>query len=148
MQQGQYDQIVGIVEEFNSRVRKALDLRLEPWPAEATSRQRQEMCASALMHFANVATALEDGVAQLAIIYGHLQIQWDAIAAPELAKPRADQYMPAKGRIANAMLTHHLLYDAMERTRVSVDVGKRAVERVSRLQDAASRAAGLAMPVH
>lgn len=144
MDDAEFGRISDILEAVNKLILNALDMRIIPLDPSTPSRIQAENLSDAMVHFANVGAELEHGVAQTSIIMQHLQVRWDLIAGPELSKPR-DRWMDKKGMLAKAVAAHERLYGTLERCRVTVEAGKRAVDRISSLQAAASRAAGIFM---
>jgi hypothetical protein len=136
-----------LVASFTKHVREvALTVRLEPMDADGTMRHNVERMADQMIGIANVAVDVEERLAHIMVLRQFLDVEWTKIESSALerfSRTEAHRYMPNGAKVARVIEENKTLWETLRYATEAVEVGKRAVDRLVRLEKAASRAAGI-----
>lgn len=142
-----FDSIAALVDQFLAFVRnEALTVRLEPMPVDTTIAARVEHLADEMLRIVNITTGLEEHLATIMTLRQFLDIEWTQIESDRLEKfsrTEAHRYMPVGAKVAEVIRANKSLWETLQHANTAVEVGKRAADQLTRLERAASRAAGI-----
>lgn len=142
------ERVGDLVTAFTSRVQQALQYRLTPMDPDGTTSHRLEHLTDQMMDLVNVATDIEEHLAQIMVLRQFLDVKWTELEAATLerySRTEAHRYMPTNAKLARIIEENKALWETLRHATEAVEVGKRAVERLTRMEKAASRAAGILM---
>lgn len=143
------ERVGNLVTEFTTFVREqALTARLQPFTHDMPLSARLDQATEEMMAMANLAVETEHYLSQIMVLCQFLDVQWTQIETKALetySRTEAHRYMPTGAKLARVIETNRDLWETLRHAREAVEVGKRAVERVERLEKVASRVAGILM---
>lgn len=138
-----------LVTSFTEFVRNtALDARLAPFAPDMPLTARLEQATSEMVNMSNLAVETEFQLSQIMVLCQFLDVEWTKIetkALERFSRTEAHRYMPTGAKLASVIEANKELWETLRHAKAAVEVGKRAVERVERLEKVASRAAGILM---
>ncbi len=142
-----FTRISDIVTQFTSLVHNvALAERVSPMPLDTTVSARVEHLSDEMLRIVNVATDVEEKLAQVMLLRQYLHVEWTQVESDQLEKmsrTEAHRYMPVGAKVASVIRNHKDLWETLQHANTAVELGKRAVDQLTRLEKAASRAAGI-----
>ena len=141
-----YDRIHKSVEDSVALSREALTYRLPEWNDFGRLSERSAGFAQAMIESANMSVRLEEALLSLMTVKDILDMLWDEMESKVPPAPQGMDFSSAKSfRLKQAIAKSQQIWEAKNRVDGGVAVVKRAVERLTLLQNTASRAAGIAL---
>lgn len=143
------ERVGSLVTEFTTSVRDVLkETRLEPFDPQTPLAARLEQAMDEMVRMSNIAVEVEYQLSQIMVLQQFLDVEWTKIetkALERFSRTEAHRYMPTGAKLASVIEANRDLWETLRHAREAVEVGKRAVERIERLEKVASRAAGILM---
>jgi hypothetical protein len=99
--------------------------------------------AEQMVDSVNVATDLEEKLVSIMVLQQYIHMMWDQHEARVLRNSSSQQYVSSKAKLSHLIENENFLFQLKSQIDVSVESGKRAIDRLHTIQQAASRAAGI-----